>query len=140
MHQIVITKVQEKFGFEARDESGNIIRMDSAEESGGKNFGARPMQLLLMGLGGCSGIDIVTILEKQKQTITGFQAIISGERQKDKIPSLWQNVKITFMLKGDVEYDKAERACRLAMEKYCSVAETLRLSGTNLTWELQLNP
>ena len=140
MPVIEITRVQESYGFEAKDENGNIVRMDTSEATGGKNFGARPIQLLLMGLGGCSGIDIISILEKQKQSIESFKAIIEADREEGKIPSLWKNAKISFVLHGKIDKEKAERACTLAMEKYCSVAETLRLSGTEISWELQLNP
>lgn len=140
MPLIEIKRVQGSFGFEASDEAGNIVRMDTSNDTGGTGFGARPMQLLLMGLGGCSGIDIISILEKQRQSITGFKAIINGEREPSTVPSLWKDVKIVFVLEGTIEKEKAERACMLAMEKYCSVAETLKASGCSLSWELQLNP
>ena len=63
---------------------------------------------------------------------------ISGEREAGKEPSLWKEVKMIFILTGNIDEEKAARACELSMNKYCSVAETLKKSGTNLTWELQL--
>ena len=99
--------------------------MDTSEETGGDNFGARPMQMLLMGLGGCSAIDIVTILKKQRQQIDDFKIEIEGEREQGKEPSLWKNVRIKYFLKGQIEPEKAKRACELSMGKYCSVAATL---------------
>lgn len=73
MVTIELTRVEGDFGFEAKDANGNVVRMDSNPELGGKGFGARPMQLLLMGMGGCAGIDIVSILKKQRQTVEGFE-------------------------------------------------------------------
>jgi putative redox protein len=112
--------------------------MDTSAETGGVNFGVRPMQVLLMGLGGCSGIDIVMILKKQRQTIKDFSMKIEGERNIGKEATTWKDVKIVFELTGNIDEEKAYRACELSMNKYCSVAETLRLGGTNLTWEMRL--
>ncbi len=140
MTQIELTRVSGDFGFEARDAKGHIARMDSSPETGGLNFGIRPMQMLLMGLGGCSAIDIVSILKKQRQPVDGFRMFIEGERQPGKEPSLWQNVNIVFELKGDIDPDKANKACQLAMDKYCSVAATLREAHCQIKWELRLIP
>ncbi|MEJ7587699.1 MAG: OsmC family protein [Ferruginibacter sp.] len=139
MIEINVNRKEGDFGFEAVNANGHIIRMDTSPESGGTNFGIRPMQVLLMGMGGCSGIDIVMILKKQRQAIEGFSMKIEGERESVKEPSLWENVKIVFELTGNIDVDKAERACELSMKKYCSVAETLRRGGTNLTWEVRVN-
>jgi len=139
MARIELTRITGDFGFEARDANGHIARMDSSPETGGAEFGIRPMQMLLMGLGGCSGIDIVSILKKQRQTVKNFRMIIEGEREKGKEPSLWQSAHIIFLLKGEIDPDKAKKACDLSMEKYCSVAATLRKSQCRITWEVQVN-
>ncbi len=138
MVEIELTRAEGDFGFEARDANGHIVKMDSNPESGGVNFGVRPMQLLLMGLGGCSGIDIVSILKKQRQVIESFDMKIEGEREAGAEPSLWKAVKIVFILTGNIDADKAKRACALSMDKYCSVAETIRRAGCNITWEVKI--
>ena len=138
MIQVEVTRVQGDFGFEAKDANGHTIRLDTSPETGGTNFGVRPMQALLMGLGGCSGIDIVSILKKQRQTIDDFNMKIEGEREAEAIPSLWTDVKIVFELKGKIDPEKAKRACELSIEKYCSVAETLRKAGTHIKWEVRV--
>ncbi len=97
------------------------------------------MQLLLMGLGGCSGIDIVSILKKQRQNVEGFSMKIEGEREAGKEPSLWTNVHIVFELKGEIDPQKAYKAAELSMDKYCSVAETLRRAGGSLKWSVRVN-
>ncbi len=139
MVEINLHRKQGDFGMEATDANGHVVRLDTSEETGGVNFGVRPMQVLLMGLGGCSAIDIVMILKKQRQTVNDFSIKITGEREPGKEPSLWQTVKITFFLKGTIDKEKAERACQLSIDKYCSVAATLMKSGTNLTWEVVVN-
>ena len=139
MIRIEVSRVSGDYGFEARDGYGHTVRLDNSPEHGGQNFGVRPMQSLLMGLGGCAGIDVVSILKKQKQEITGFNMKIEGEREPDKEPSMWMNVHFMFELEGQIEPEKAVRACRLSMDKYCSVAETLRRSGTNIQWKVTLN-
>ena len=139
MIKIELERVQGDFGFEAKDASGHIVKIDTSPDGGGTNFGVRPMQMLLMGLGGCSGIDIVNILKKQRQTIEGFSMHIEGEREAGKEPSLWKDVTIVFELTGDIDPDKARRACELSMDKYCSVAETLRRAGGDLKWEVRVN-
>ena len=95
------------------------------------------MQVLLMGLGGCSGIDVVSILKKQRQEITYFAMHIEAEREAGKEPNLWASAKIVFTLNASIDEDKAKRAVQLSMDKYCSVAETLRRGGTELSWEVR---
>jgi putative redox protein len=139
MIKIELERVEGDFGFEAKDANGHTVRLDTSPDGGGTNFGVRPMQMLLMGLGGCSGIDIVNILKKQRQTIEGFNMKIEGEREAGKEPSIWKNVTIVFELTGNIDPDKARRACELSMDKYCSVAETLRRAGGELKWEVRVN-
>ena len=139
MIKIDIERVNGDYGFEARDSNGHIVRMDTSPETGGLNYGVRPMQVLLMGLGGCSGIDVVSILKKQRQEISYFAMHIEAERETGKEPTLWQSAKIVFTLKGNIDEDKAQRAAQLSMEKYCSVAETLRRGGTDISWEVRVN-
>jgi putative redox protein len=136
---IELKRVDDDFSFEAADAFGHTVRMDAGPDSGGHNAGVRPMQMLLMGIGGCSGIDIVSILRKQKQRIDDFSIEIDGNREAGKEPSLWKNVSIKFKLKGDIDPGKAQRAVELSMEKYCSVAATLRGSGTHFTWTVIVN-
>jgi putative redox protein len=138
MIQIEVNRTNGDFGFEAKDASGHIARMDTSPETGGLDFGIRPMQMLLMGLGGCSGIDIISILKKQRQPVEGFRMLIEGERESGKEPSLWQTINLIFELKGAIDPDKAQKACELSMEKYCSVAATLREARCQITWEMRL--
>ncbi len=139
MITIEINRVEGDFGFEAKDTNGHVLKLDTSNETGGINFGVRPMQSLLMGLGGCSGIDVVSILKKQRLTIEEFSMKIQGEREKGKEPSLWESVHVDFELKGNMDQEKAERACALSINKYCSVAETLRRSGTKITFTVRVN-
>jgi putative redox protein len=122
---IEVKKKEGAFHFEATNESGNMVQMDASPAIGGMNKGPRPMEMLIMALGGCSGIDIIQILEKQKIKVEDFRIRIEAEREKDAIPSLFKTIHINFFFKGDLDTGKAERAVSLSLEKYCSVAKTL---------------
>ncbi len=138
MNVIEMERMTGDFGFETKDENGHIIQTDSSIENGGSNYGFRPMQLILASLGSCSAIDLVSILKKQKQSIEKFKIKVEGEREQDKIPSLWKSIKISFTLDGDIDVEKAKKAAALSIEKYCSVAETLRRGGTEITWHVRV--
>ena len=138
MAHVEVTLMNDDFGFEGRDATGHTVKMDSSPDSGGKDYGIRPMQMLLLGLGSCSGIDIVSILKKQKQTVDGFRILIDGERESGKEATIWKEVKIIFELKGPIDPEKARRACALSVDKYCSVAATLMGAGCNITWEVNI--
>ncbi len=140
MPKIEIVRVSGSYGFEASDEYGHTIKMDSSPESGGENFGVRPMQMLLMGLGGCSAIDVISILRKQRQEVLDYRMNITGDRQAGVEPSLWQNITIEFHLKGNIDEDKAKRAVELSVNKYCSVAATLEKAGAAINWQVSVYP
>src|SRR5476651_1635758 len=120
MSKIELSRVNGDFGFVATDENGHSLKMDSSPESGGENFGVRPMQVLLMGLAGCSAIDVIAILKKQRQEVKDYKMVINGEREKGKEPSLWQDIDVEFHIYGDIDEDKAAKAVELSMGKYCS--------------------
>jgi len=136
MAKIELTRVKGDFGFEAKDEQGHMVRMDSSPESGGWDFGVRPMHMLLMGLAGCSAIDVITILKKQRQEIKEYKMVVNGEREAGKEPSLWKDVSIEFHLYGTIDEDKAIKAAELSINKYCSVAATLDKAGANIKWRV----
>src|SRR6478609_7674979 len=137
MARIEIKRVDDSYAMVASDTNGHSLRMDAAEAIGGHNSGIRPMQTLLMGLGGCGGVDIISILKKQRQEIREFNMVIEGEREQDKEPSLWKHIHITFRFSGNVDIDKAKKACALSLDKYCSVAATLRAAGCTIEWKVE---
>ncbi len=138
MARIEIKRVDDDYAFEATDTNNHSLRMDAAEAIGGHNSGIRPMQTLLSGLGGCSGVDIISILKKQRQEVTNFKMVINGEREEGKEPSLWKHIHIHFTFTGNVEKEKAEKACALSLDKYCSVAATLRAAGCAIEWDIEV--
>ncbi len=140
MPTIQLSRVHGDFGFEASDENGHSIKMDSSPESGGLNYGVRPMQTLLMGLAGCSAIDVISILKKQRQDVVDYKMTVSGEREKGKEPSLWKSINVDFHLYGNIDQDKAVRAVDLSVNKYCSVAATLIGSGTEIKTQVFVHP
>jgi putative redox protein len=125
MIKIELKRLNDAFHFEASNENGNSVHIDASPDIGGTNQGMRPMQMLLAAMGGCSSIDVVNILKKQKQDLKDIQVTVTGEREKDAIPSLYTEVHAHFKLFGKLDKDKAEKAVNLAVDKYCSVAKTL---------------
>jgi len=112
-------------GFRATTGSGHEIIMDGAPEAGGKNAGGRPMEMVLTGLAGCTSFDVVGILKKMRQPITGMSAEITAERA-DEAPKVFTKIHLAFTITGNgVDQTKAERAVSLSAEKYCSAAQML---------------
>ncbi|MBL4676746.1 MAG: OsmC family protein [Mucilaginibacter sp.] len=140
MPTIKLSRVNGDFGFEATDEYGHTVKMDSSTESGGQDFGVRPMQMLLMGLGGCSAIDVTTILKKQRQDVVDYKMVISGDREAGKEPSLWETINLEFHLYGNIDEDKAKKAVELSLNKYCSVAATLYKADADIKWQVIIHP
>ncbi len=137
---LITAKLAEKdFGMDIADNEGHTIRMDIPVAQGGKGTGFRPMQAVLASLCGCSAVDVISILSKQRQHLEHFVIEVDGEREKDKDLALWQQVDLVFKLEGDIEPAKAYRAVDLSVMKYCSVAETLRLAGASINFKVMLN-
>ena len=127
------------YGITVTDAKGHTIKIDIPVEQGGNGDGFRPMQTILAALCGCSAVDVVSILKKQRQPLSDLVIKVDGERQHGMEPSLWEKVHLLFQITGDVEPAKASRAVQLSIEKYCSVAETLRRGGTVISWEVMIN-
>jgi len=140
MPTIELNRVQNDYGFEVKDEYGHVVRMDTSPESGGQNFGVRPMQMLLMGLGGCSAIDVIMILKKQRQNVRDYKMVIKGDREAGKEPSLWKDITVEFHIYGEVDQEKAEKAVDLSLNKYCSVAATLFAAGADIKTQTFVHP
>ena len=138
MATITLKRTDNDYQFQTLDETGQVMTMDIPEDQGGHGNGVRPMQALLSALGGCSGVDVVMILNKQKETLEHYEMVISGKRAVGKEPALWETVHVVFKLKGSMTKEKAEKACALSIDKYCSVAATLRAAGAVITWEVEI--
>jgi putative redox protein len=130
--KVTVTRIDQDFHMEAVNDTGNRVYMDGSPAIGGHNQGARPMQMLLMGLGGCSCIDIISILRKQRIEPTSLSAEVTGHRDPEKIPSLFEQIHITFKVGGvaDSNHPKVVKAVELSMQKYCSVAKMLESKAT----------
>jgi len=108
--------------FMGETESGHAVIMDASPEVGGRNLGMRPMEMLLIGMGGCSSIDVVTILKKSRQPITDCVAEITAERA-DEIPKVFTKIHVHFVVTGKgLNPVQVERAVNLSAEKYCSAS------------------
>ena len=124
--------------FEGLSESGHRIIMDASEEVGGENRGVRPMELVLLSLGGCTGMDVVSIFRKMRVTYTAFEIEIDADRVLTH-PKVYERLMLRYRLEGDrASSDQIIRAVKLSQEKYCSVSAMLARTAEVLV-EIVLN-
>ena len=138
MIRIELDRLNDAFHFSAENENGNTVHLDASQNIGGTNQGMRPMQTLLAAMGGCSAIDIINILKKQRQDLKDLKITVTGEREKDVVPSLFQTVHAHYRFFGNLDADKVEKAISLSVEKYCSVSKTLEKAGAKLTYTYEI--
>lgn len=138
MIKIELNRLNDAFHFSAENESGVIVHLDSSPDSGGTNQGMRPMQMLLAAMGGCSAIDIIGILNKQRQPLKDLKITVTGEREKDAVPSLFKKVHAHYRFFGNLDSEKVEKAINLSIEKYCSVSQTLEKAGARITYSFEV--
>lgn len=118
--------------FTGWDEAGHPIVMDATVEHRGDGGGMRPLQVFLCGLAGCTGMDVVSILEKKRQDVRGLEIRVEADQREDEFPKIYTHVRLHFVVRGyGVSPEAVERAIELSEEKYCSVggmvAEEVRL-------------
>lgn len=138
---IKLKRINDAVHLRAENEQGNIVDIDGSEAVGGEGKGARPMQLLLMGLGGCSSMDLLSILKKQKVVLEDFNIDINAERDTENTPSLFTKINIEFQFKGEIgekELKKINRATSLSMDKYCSVSKIMEKTA-DITYSISIN-
>ncbi|MBW7676854.1 OsmC family protein [Chryseobacterium chendengshani] len=121
--KITLNRLNDDFLFECTNSQGNSILLDNTSQPGAK--GVSPMESVLMAVAGCSGIDVVSILKKQRQEITSFRAEVEGERVPVEDAKPFKSILVKFFLEGTIDPKKALKACELSFEKYCSVSKTL---------------
>ncbi len=131
--EIKLRRIDDAYKMEAVNESGQTTLTDGSKKIGGSESAMRPMQLLLVAIGSCSSIDIISLLKKQRQPLSDIQITVKGDRVPDQVPSLFTAIHVHYDLYGDLEESKAEKAVRLSMEKYCSVALMLQ-KAAEITW------
>ncbi len=118
--------------------SGHAVVMDGPVDHGGRNIGMRPMEMILLGLGGCSSFDVVQILQKGRNNIVNCVAEISAERL-DAIPSVFSKIHLHFIVSGkDLKVSAVERAVSLSAEKYCSASIMLGKAGVVMTHDFEV--
>jgi putative redox protein len=136
--RVELVRVDDAFHFEATGLSGVAQHIDAATNIGGHNAGARPMEMLLMGLAGCSAIDVILILQKQKQVIDDFRMSVDGLREKEATPAPFQKIHITYKLKGNLDESRVKRAIDLSMDKYCSATAQFRPTA-EITYSFEIS-
>lgn len=134
--KINLKRLNDEYHFETKNERGDVVHLDN--KSVVDPQGASPMELLLMGIAGCSSIDIVMILKKQHLELTDLQMEVEGKRIEGAVPNVFTEIHLKVLLEGEVSPAKAKRAVGLSLEKYCSVAKMLEKTA-EITYEISLN-
>lgn len=123
--------------FVAESGSGHAVVVDAAPDVGGRNLGARPMELVLMGTGTCSAIDVVHILRKARQAITGCTVELEADRATED-PKVFTHIRFHYLVTGKGLADsQVERAIRLSSEKYCSATAMMAKTAT-IEWDYEI--
>lgn len=124
--------------FLAESGSGHAVVMDGPEQNGGRNVGVRPMEMLLMGLGGCSNFDVVSILQKSRQNVQDCEVRIDAERAVQE-PKVFTKIALHFIVSGkDLKESVVKRAVDLSAEKYCSASIMLARAGVEITHSFEI--
>ena len=128
---------KEKIAFLGKSESGHTVRMDSAVEKGGDNSGPSPMELMLISLGGCTGMDVVAFLKKRRVEPAGLEIEIEAERAKEH-PQVYTKATILYKIKGEgIKESDVKWAVELSQNKYCSVtAMFARTAKIDFRWKI----
>ncbi|WP_298981300.1 OsmC family protein [Caldilinea sp.] len=112
--------------FEGTADSGHTLTLDAAPEVGGANKGFRPMELMALSLAGCTAMDVISILRKKRQEVTGFEVQVHAERAKEH-PHVFTDIQVTYVVRGrNIDPAAVERAIQLSEEKYCPAQAMLR--------------
>lgn len=136
--QIQLHRQNNAVHLSAENEDGHVVQLDGSDKIGGQNKGFRPMQMLLVALGSCASMDVISILHKQKQVIDTYDVFVEGQRKADEVPSLFMDIHVRFEFIGNVDPKKIEKAIHLSMTKYCSVTKTLEKTAS-ITSSFKLN-
>ena len=124
--------------FIAKSDSGHTLIIDGPPDHGGKNLGARPMEMVLMGLGGCTSIDVIDILKKSRQDITDCVTQLTAERATS-IPAVFTKIHIHFVVTGrNLKPRQVERTVELSAAKYCAATLMLQRGGVEITHDFEL--
>jgi len=119
--------------FKAESETGHSVQMDGPPDQGGENRGPRPMEMLLMGLGGCASFDVLSMLKKGRQQVTNCVAELEADRA-DAVPAVFTRIHLNFVVTGhDLKEAQVKRAVSLSAEKYCSASIMMEKAGVEVT-------
>lgn len=119
--------------FLAESGSGHTVVMDGPPDHGGRNMGPRPMEMLLLGLGGCSSFDVMSILQKARQDVSDCRVDITAERA-DAVPAVFTRIQLDFTVEGrNLKETQVKRAVELSAEKYCSASIMLEAGGVEIS-------
>lgn len=132
--KVHLDQLDDAIQFRAQNESGYDFTVASSDEQ----EGVSPMEMVALGLGGCSSIDILSILKKQRQSVDDFEVDVDAERATDEVPAVFTSLHVHYRFEGGVEPEKVRRAIELSLDKYCSVSHMLEATAT-ISYDFTVN-
>lgn len=136
--QVRVVRQNDAVLFKGINDEGNQVSIEGSPQIGGTNSAMRPMQLVLVALASCSSMDLVEIIKKQRMKLDGLEIIVDGQRSEDQVPSVFTAIKMHFILTGELDTQKVERALELAVRKYCSVEAMLKAT-VDITYTYEIH-
>lgn len=137
--KVELKRLNDAVHFEGTSSLSDVkIQIDGSVEIGGEGKGVRPMELVLFALGSCSVFDLSVILKKQRQRLDDVKISVAAKR-REEVPNIFTDIHIEFILVGDIDETKAQKAAELAVKKYCSVHDMLAAGGVHITYSLKIN-
>ena len=133
--ELKLEKTDDAFGMRVTNSNGRSLQMDASPDLGGRDTGMRPMEVLASSLAGCISVDVILILKKQRMDLEHYRVLINAQRSEG-VPAPFESIHLVFEFSSNVDADKAERAVKLAKEKYCSVSASLN-DQIRITHELK---
>ncbi|MCB0638740.1 MAG: OsmC family protein [Lewinella sp.] len=135
--KVTLRRIDQDFHMQAANEDGLTVESDGSPSIGGHNLAMRPMQMVLAALGSCSSIDVIHLLNKQRQPLDHIELDVTGQRAEGQVPAVFTDIHVHYRLYGALDEKKVERACRLSMEKLCSVSKMLE-KAVKITWDYEV--
>ncbi|MEL6141744.1 MAG: OsmC family protein [Bacteroidota bacterium] len=136
--KVTVSRQDHAYHLQSTTEDGHHTYTDASEKIGGHNLAMRPMQMVLSAMGSCTLIDVILLLQKQRQPLQHVEAELDAERAETE-PRVFTKIHVTYHCYGELEDSKVERACRLSMEKMCSVSLMLKPS-VDISWSYKIHP
>jgi len=135
--KIHLKRQDDNYHMVATNDKGHEVHADGSASIGAAENAMRPMEMLIAALGSCSSIDVVSFLKKMRQPLKDLEISVEASRQEGKVPSLFEKIHLHYILTGDLDEKKVEKAIKMSVEEYCSVGKIIEKTAP-ITWSYEM--